>query len=72
VLQIHQSIPPSLRYTEYGEPIFFVDAFGKETPFYLGFVYSAAVRTTHILKFKLYQAANRVHVDPRRLAQAPL
>jgi hypothetical protein len=53
VLQIHQSISPSLRYTEHGEPIVFVDAFGKETRFYLDFVYSAAVRTTHILIFKL-------------------
>jgi hypothetical protein len=53
VVQIHQYVSPSLRYTEYGEPISFVDAFGKETRFYLDFVYSAAVRTTRILNFKL-------------------
>ena len=53
MLQIQQSISPSLRYTEHGEPIVFVDAFGKETRFYLDFVYSAAVRITHILNFKL-------------------
>jgi len=45
VLEIHQYVSPSLRYTEYGEPITFVDAFGKETRFYLDFVYSAAVCT---------------------------
>jgi hypothetical protein len=69
LVQIQQYISPSLRYRENGEPIFFVDAFGKETRFYLDFVYSAAVRTTHILIFN-YQATNKVHVEPRRLAQA--
>jgi hypothetical protein len=48
MLQIQQYISPSLRCAEYGEPILFVDAFGKETRFYLDFVYSAIVCATHI------------------------
>ncbi|KAN0111055.1 hypothetical protein V8E51_007442 [Hyaloscypha variabilis] len=35
--------PPSFRFTEYEEPIVFVDAFGKQTRFHPDFVYSPAI-----------------------------
>lgn len=47
VLQVHRfiiTLPPQV---EREQPIYFIDAFGKESAFFLEWIYSAEVRLLH-------------------------
>lgn len=48
VFQIHQYILSLPQQVRRSQPIYFTDAFGKEAPFHLEFVYSAEVCKVHL------------------------